>query len=850
MIEPTEEPAESRYRLPRTVVPKRYDLVLEPDLEARTFTGSERVAVRVRDRADRVVLNAADLDLVEGALEDGAGRRIGITRFELDPETERAFLHLAEPAEPGEWTLHLDFRGILDPQLRGFYPSTYRGTDGAEHVLATTQFESTDARRAFPCWDEPDLKAVFGVTLVVPEDVLAISNAPEVGREALGDGRVRVRYADTMAMSTYLVAFVVGPLSATEPVDVDGVPLRIVQVPGKERLARFALDIGAFSLRFFSDYYGIPYPEQKLDMISLPDFAQGAMENVGAITYRETLLLADPQQATQAELMGIADTVAHEIAHMWFGDLVTMRWWNGIWLNEAFATFMELLTVDAFRPDWERWALFLRQRSTAFEVDALDSTRPIEYPVESPDDAAGMFDVLTYVKGASVLRMLEQYLGAERFRDGIRAYLKRHEYGNTETHDLWDAIEETTGEPVRRIMDGWILQGGHPLVRAEPSAEGVRLTQRPLRLSGTEDGTRWDVPLLVRNGGMTEPVLVEPDGRSLTLSDPSGPVVVNAGGHAFVRVRYAPELLARLTEDLSRLSPVERYGLVDDAWSSVLANEMTAVEFCSLAEAFSSETELSVWLGILGGLSWLERFVEGDVRERFAAFVREVASPALERVGWEPVTGESDLDRMLRGTLVAALGTIGADPQARALARDVETAAEAGEPVDPALASAAVSIVAATGSAEDFERFVQRWESAPTPQEQLRYLYALGEFRDEALVDRTFEMAIDGRIRTQNLPGVLVRAVANREFGPRSWDALKANWESVESRVNPTTVVYCADGVRFLTTPQLGKDARSFFEAHPIPQSKLQLRQILERQAVMIALRERATPQLEQRFSR
>ena len=450
---------EARYRLPRTVVPHRYDLVLEPDLEAATFAGSETVTLEVVEPVDEIVLNAVDLDVGPGRLE-GPGGTLEISTVRLDPESERAHLLLSGTAEPGVWTLHLDFRGKLSDQLQGFYRSTYKDDTGVPRTIATTQFESTDARRAFPCWDEPDLKAVFGVTLAVDEDVLAISNGPEIAREPAGVGRVRVRFADTMVMSTYLVAFVVGPLEATQPIDVDGVPLRIVYRPGKAALSAFAAEVGAFSLRFFADYYAIPYPDAKMDMVGLPDFAQGAMENLGCVTYRESLLLVDPDNATQPELATVADVIAHELAHMWFGDLVTMRWWNGIWLNEAFATLMELLAVDAYRPDWERWSQFLRSRAIAFEVDALQSTRSIEYPVRSPDDASGMFDILTYTKGAAVLRMLEQYLGAERFRDGIRRYLDEHRFGNTETHDLWDAIEKATDVPVRRIMDGWIWQGG------------------------------------------------------------------------------------------------------------------------------------------------------------------------------------------------------------------------------------------------------------------------------------------------------------------------------------------------------------------------------------------------------
>ena len=851
----TDEPAigardnddEARYRLPRSVLPRRYDLVLEPDLDAVTFTGSEAVTVEGAEPVDEIVLNSADLEVGPGRLE-GPGGTLEVSTIRLDPETERVHLLLSGTAEPGEWTLHLGFAGKLSDQLQGFYRSTYSDDEGRTHTIATTQFESTDARRAFPCWDEPDLKAVFGVTLVTADGLLAISNGPEIGREDAGGGRVRVRFADTMPMSTYLVAFVVGSLDATEPVDVDGVPLRIVHRPGKADLTPFAAEVGAFCLRYFADYYGIPYPDKKMDMVGLPDFAQGAMENLGCITYRESLLLVDLDKATQPEVATVADVIAHELAHMWFGDLVTMRWWNGIWLNEAFATLMELLAVDAYRPDWERWSQFLRSRAIAFEVDALESTRSIEYPVRSPDDAAGMFDILTYTKGAAVLRMLEQYLGAERFREGIRRYLDEHRFGNTETHDLWDAIEKATGEPVRRIMDGWIWQGGYPLVSARLRDGTVELGQRRYLISGKQDDTVWDVPLLVRTSAGTEPVLIEPGGVSIPVAD-DGPVVVNAGVHAFVRVEYDDELLTRLTADLRSLSTDERTQLVDDSWASVVAGHRSALDFCRFAESFADETELPVWQSLLQGLSWCERFLTSGPREHYRSWIRGLMWPAIERIGWEPREGERDLDKPLRGALMAALGVLGADPQAFGLAMEIERESRGDGRVDPSLAAASVAIVAAGGTSEDYERYLEAIAKARTPQEELRYLYALPDFRDASLIGRTLEMTLTGKIRSQNVPGVLARAMANRDHGDRAWAFAKEHWDEIVSRLAPTTVVYAADGTRFLTEPDQVEDAAAFFAAHPIPQSALQLQQILERQRVNEAFRRRATPELMAAFS-
>ncbi|HZD17116.1 MAG TPA: M1 family metallopeptidase, partial [Actinomycetota bacterium] len=836
-----------RYRLPRSVAPRRYDLVIEPDLEAGTFAGSEDVRVEIREPLDEVVLNAADLEVSDGWLE-GPGGRLEATEVRIDPETERAHVRLEGQAEPGEWTLHLSFAGMLSDRMRGLYRSTYVDEAGVTRTIATTQFESTDARRAFPCWDEPDLKAVFAVTVVAPEGLLAISNGPEVERVPGGDGRVRIRFADTMPMSTYLVAFVVGPMEATAPVDVDGVPLRIVHVPGEGHLTAFALEVGAFCLRFFADYYGIAYPDRKMDLVAIPDFAQGAMENVGCVTFRDNLLLVDPEKATQPELAAVADVIAHELAHMWFGDLVTMRWWNGIWLNEAFATFMEILAVDAFRPDWERWTQFLRTRSVALEVDALQSTRSIEYPVHSPDDASGMFDTLTYTKGAAVLRMLEQYLGAQRFRDGIRKYLADHRFGNTETHDLWDAIEDATGEPVRRIMDGWIWQGGYPIVVAELEDGNVRLSQQRFLLSGERAPGSWDVPLLVRRGDGREAVLVEAVGATVTV-EPGQALIVNAGAHAFARVRYEEPLLSRVSGALDRLSADERTQLVDDAWAATVAGQAGAAAFCRFVEAFAGETELPVWQAILQGLSWCERFLDAGPREHFRTWARGLIRPAIERLGWEPRGGEPDLVRSLRGTLFSALGILGADPEVEALAREIGSEARTGGPADPSLAAAAVAVVAASGTPEDYDGYLRARERAPTPQEQLRYLFALADFRDPVLIGRTAGMSLTDEVRPQNAPHLLSRSIGNRDHGEAAWRFVKEHWEEIERRVAPSTFVYTVEGVRYLTRPEQVEDASAFFAEHPIPQSALQLQQVLERQRVNAAFRRRATSDLAEAFS-
>ena len=840
---------ESAYRLPRTVTPSRYELTIEPDLAAGTFRGAEDVRITIHEPVREIVLNAVDLQIEDGRLTNGNGTKLDVSEISLDPPGERARVLLAEPAPPGEWTLHLEFTGVLNERLVGFYPSTYTDTDGRTRTIATTHFEATDARRAFPCWDEPDLKAVFSVTLVVEEGLIAMSNTPEIGREPAADRKAAVRFDDTIPTSTYLVAWVVGPLELTDPVDVDGVPLRVAHVPGKGHLVDFAIEAGAFSLRFFTEYYGIPYPEKKVDFVALPDFGAGAMENLGLITYRESLLLVEPSHATQQELLAVADVVAHELAHMWFGDLVTMRWWNGIWLNEAFATFMANLAVDAFRPDWDRWGSFRRVCSTALEIDALESTRPIEYPVDSPDDASDMFDSLTYTKGAAVLRMLERYLGPARFRDGIRRYLKDHVFGNTETSDLWDSIEAATDEPVRRIMDTWIWQGGYPLVTVREDEDALSFAQERFRYDGGDDGTRWEVPLLVRESSRGDAearaILVEPEGAGLPRLAPDAVVVANAEGASFLRVGYEGALRDRVwTRALEALASIERFGLVDDTWAGVVAGGVPPAEYLGLVRGLAEETDLHVWQTVVTSMGWLDRFVEGEPRDGLRRYVRELVRPAFDRLGWEPAPDEPDLSRSLRGTLVGALAILGGDAEVTARARELEEAARAGRPVDASLAAAAVGVVATTGGSDDYERFLARSKDAPTPQEQLRYLYALADFRDPGLMDRTLELALSDQVRSQNAPFLLARAMANRDVGDRAWRFVKEHWEEVNRRLPPNTIIYLADGVRLLTTPEQQEDAQAFFAEHDIPQARKMLKQVLERQWINVAFRRRVEPQL------
>jgi puromycin-sensitive aminopeptidase len=661
-----------------------------------------------------------------------------------------------------------------------------------------------------------------------------------------GGSKKEVVFADSIKMSTYLVAFIVGEFERTDPMMADGVPLSVWAVPGKKNLAGFALEIGKASLEHFSGYYGIPYPGDKLDLIAIPDFASGAMENLGAITFRETALLVDAEKAARAELERVADVVSHENAHMWFGDLVTMNWWNGLWLNEAFATFMEMLAVDAWKPEWRRWDSFTISRAAAMQVDGLKSTRPIEFPVEKPEEAAGMFDVLTYEKGASVLRMLEQYLGDERFREGIRLYLKRHAYANAETTDLWDALEESSHEPVRLLMDGWIFQAGYPLINVSRDARGITLSQQIFRYlqDSTDQERNWHVPIFLRAGtksGDVHKTLLLTD-RELRVELPDTDwVVVNAGGHGFYRVRYSGDLLDALKRGLQNdLSPVERFGLVNDTWASTLAGLTPLPDFLGLVELLRGENDINVWATVIGSSHHLKRTLLDRQCMVFEERLRAVMRPVLERLGWTPTQGEPALVSQLRGDLIGALGTVAEDKQCQERARELYAQHETNpDSVEPNLIPALVAIVAHTGSSGEYEKFYGKFKSAKTPQEETRYLFALAAFRRMELIDRTLQMTVSGEVRTQNSPYLMRSILLNKDAREKAWAFMKSHWQDMTRQYPDNAIPRMCEGIIGLVSPEIESDARQFFAAHPVKQGAKQMAQHLERLHIAVRCQER-----------
>ncbi len=814
------------HRLPTNVVPTNYALELTPHLDAAVFDGSVVVSLEVKEATTTLSFNILDLELSAICVRDAAGIEHAAT-LSTDTTYERATLTLSEELAVGVATLSMNFTGELNDKLVGFYRSTYQDLEGATHAIATTQFEATDARRAFPCWDEPTFKATFDVTLNVPSHLAAYSNSPIVSESAGADGTRRVVFGPTMKMSTYLVAFVVGPFEETETIDVLGTPMRVIYPLGKGHLAHFALEAGEFALGFFSEYFAIPYPGDKLDLIAIPDFAFGAMENLGCVTFRETALLVDPAAASLAELERVADVVAHEIAHMWFGDLVTMQWWEGIWLNEAFATFCEVLCIDAFRPQWKKWLSFGTFRDMALQIDGLHSTRAIEYEVVSPADMRGMFDLLTYEKGGSVLRMLEQYLGATVFRDGIRLYLTTHSYANTVTTDLWDALETVSGQPVREMMNTWILQGGHPLVTY---ADG-EISQSPFSYGApsavSSIGQDWLVPVSTRaaNGGPTTKHLL---GTSAIEVPADGPMVVNAGGWGVFRTRYGSRELSTLAGSLDQLDDLERTVLVADSWAALFAQQISWSDFLNIARGLGDVDEPAVWVTVAQAFEFAARVASEDQQHVLSGLVREIFGPQFARLTWDPTEGENELAPQVRAIALGILGTLGGDAEIRVEAQRRFDRDE----LDGDVARAILRIVADVNRPSDYGEFLNRYRNAASPQEQQRYQFALGDFSDERIGLDAAEKCFS-EFRSQDAPMVLGILTRNRVSGPAVWRYLTSRWDEAIEKFPHSAHSRMGGGIAtFVSDRAFSAEVAAFHTAAPIAGEQKTIDQYLERMVI------------------
>ncbi|MDX1534133.1 MAG: M1 family metallopeptidase [Thermoplasmata archaeon] len=821
---------------------------MTPDLEAFTFRGEADIEVTTQDPTSRILMNAVELDITEAhvTLEDGRVLEADIT---LDEDLERVTLALEQNLPPGPATVSLRFSGTLNDQLRGFYRSHYTTPEGDDRYMATTQFEATDARRAFPCWDEPARKATFDVTLVVPSGMVAVANTPVAGEKDRHDGTKEVRFAETPRMSTYLLAFVVGDLATVEGAAKDGTQVRVVTVRGKEELGRYALKSAEQLLNYFNDYFGIPYPLPKLDHLALPDFAAGAMENWGAITYRERLLLYDPEESSTITRQFIFDIMAHEIAHMWFGDLVTMEWWDDLWLNESFASWIGTKAVAELHPEWSMWTQFLYQDTAGgLTLDGLRSSHPIEVPVHNPAEIREIFDSISYNKGASVLWMLETFLGPEDFRKGLRQYMDAHAYGNARTEDLWKALEEASGQPVRALMASWIRQTGFPLLevasRRDDGDLSLGLTQNRFLYENLEgpsaDDTVWKVPVSVQRGG-AERVAFLAEERSVDRTLPPPPeggadwVKVNAGQTGFYRVNYPPDEWERLAAALrSRgLPALDRLGLQSDAYALMRAGYAPATLYLSLTQAFEEETDSTIWREMAANLRSFEILIADEpYLPEFQGYVRRLFRSRAEHLGWDARPDEGHLDALMRSAVLGRLAVV-EDPETLAEGlRRFEAYRDDPTALSPDLKEVVYPIAGQEGDEATYEALWDLERAADLNEEKLRLLTAVTRPKSPDLLRRSLERSLqEDEVRIQDTPFVIVGLAGNRFGRDLAWDFVRENWAELDRRYSKGgfaigRIVGITDA---FTTLERAEEVEAFFEAHPTPAANRRIQQALER---------------------
>ena len=856
--------------LPTNVRPERYELTLTPDLATFTFSGEEKLSVEVLEPTTSVVLNSAEIAVQSASLTPRGGTALTPRSTDFDEQNETVSFEFDAPVPAGPAELSVEFTGELNNRLRGFYRSQYVTLDGETRFLATTQFEATDARRAFPCWDEPALKARFAVTLVVPSALATVSNMPISSEADEGGGLKRVTFGETPPMSTYLLAFIVGDLKYVEDTASGGTSIRIWTTAGNEEKGRFALDVSVRLLDYFNDYFGIPYPLDKLDHLAIPDFAAGAMENWGAITYRETALLVDPDQSSAATRQRVAEVVAHEMAHMWFGDLVTMAWWNDLWLNESFASWMGDKSVDHLFPEWEMWTQFVAaDTSGALRLDGLQNSHPIEQPVNNAAEIGELFDAISYSKGGSILRMLEQYVGPDDFRRGLGLYMERHKYGNARTTDLWDALGEASSLPVRAMMDTWVNQTGYPVLSVQVgrgtdgpvvAAQQRRFLYEHVIDPEATDQTLWHVPLSIASAAGSSPPTVLMDGAEAAVhlvgdDDPAGGwIKLNPGQTGFYRVDYGHEGWDRLIgpiQDLA-LPAVDRLGVQNDAYALSRAGMLPITTFLTIAQAYVNETDASVWEDLASNLSGLDSLIADEPHHAsFQGFARDVVRPAGERIGWDPRDGEGHLDSLLRSTLLSALGHYGDDATLdEAVARFAKYAAEP-DSVHPDVRTVVLRLAAKRGDRTTYDTMWERYAGATLEEEKVRVLTALSRFEDPQLLEETLTRSLTEEVRVHDAVSVAGAVGSSPKGRDLAWGFLKDNWDEYNRRYGDggfALMRLVSITARFSSRERL-EDVEAFFKDHPTPAAERTLRQSLEAIRLNIAWLDQNRETLAIRFA-
>ena len=833
-------------RLPQTVRPEHYSLALTPDLKAATFTGDETIDVTLTEPSKTITLNAAEISF-KSVTATAAGATEAAT-VSLDAAKEQATFIFPQELPAGRAHLAIAYSGILNDKLRGFYLSKT-----AKRNYAVTQLESTDARRAFPSFDEPAFKATYSIALTVDAGDTVISNTNIVSDKpaAAIDGAAKhtITFATTPKMSTYLVAFLVGDFKCVSGIS-DGTPIRACATPDKVELARFALSSAEFILHYYNAYFGIKYPMPKLDMIALPDFEAGAMENFGAITYRETDLLIDAKTATLTQKKRVASVVAHEMAHQWFGDMVTMQWWNNTWLNEGFATWMQTKAAAAWHPEWHYSQDDAVTLNRTLDLDSLATTHAIRAEANTPGEINEMFDGISYGKGGAVLAMVENYLGEETFRRGVHNYLAAHMYGNATAEDFWNAQTATSKKPVDAILSSLIAQPGVPLLNFGAVTNGsIAVAQSRFYLDPrTKAGAAqtWTLPVCLKTGATASCELVSPTKQQLQVPASSF-LFADAAGKGYYRSVYPKAVYADIVAHAeTSLSPEERISVIGNEWALMRSERATVGDYLNLVAAIHSDPNAIVLSNALGNIAAIESRIAATDEERaeLQAWERKEFSPVYQALG--PATAdESEDKKQLRALLFGVLGSA-KDPavvvEARTLAERYIADQTA---VEPALAQAALGIAASNGDAALYDKIEALRASSDKPAVQIEMLHLTGDFSDPALVTRTLDAIAAGKIRNQDSASLLAGMLRDRDLQEQTWSYIKDHWEQIHAQFTTSSGAYVVGAAGSFCSVEKHDEVLEFFNTHKVMATERALKIAGDNINSCIRLRQAQEPNLK-----
>ncbi len=807
-------------QLPAGVRPVHYDITIEPDAAALTFAGTTTITIEVTRPTADITLNALDLDISSARLSDGAKLSLADPSIHVDAAAQTVTFHFDRKIPVGSHDLSTTYKGRIGTQPVGLFAVDYETAAGHKRALYT-QFEVADARRFVPSWDEPGAKATFTIRATIPTGQLAVSNMPVATSTDLGAGHTRVEFQRSPRMSTYLLFFSVGEFERLSG-RVGDTEVGVVTQKGIGSQGAYALESSQAVLKEYNSYFGAAYPLPKLDNVASPGSSQffSAMENWGAIYTFEYSILLDPSISTQADRQNAFETAAHEIAHQWFGNLVTMQWWDDLWLNEGFASWLGGRTTERLHPEWSTQLTAVNSRETAMSRDALATTHPVVQRVATVEQATQGFDAISYLKGEAVLRMLEDYVGSDAWRSGVRRYINTHRYGNTVSQDFWQAIETSSGQPITAIAHDFTLQPGVPMIRVDASCTAGRTT---LRLTQTEFSRdkpdkkplSWRVPVAIKSmdGSQSAHKLVT-GGRASVEIPGCRPLVVNAGQSGYYRTLYSREMFSVIARDFAAAAAIDQLGILSDSWALGRSGRQPATDFLQLAERVSPRADPQIWRSIAGVLQEIDWLYASDAarRNRFRRFALARLTPVFSRVGWVAQEDELEITALLRSDLIDTLSTFG-DPgvideaRRRYRARDADAMA-----MPVSLRKSILGVVAAHADAATWDEIhaAARAEKTPLIRDELYVL--LARTSDEVLARRALELALTDEPGAANSVNMI--DAASYLHPELAFDFAQANFDVVNAKVDPSSrSTYFALLASGSTDPAMITRLRTYAEA-------------------------------------